>query len=176
MPALRIALFAAAILSGGFYFAREAIEDLWKEHEIGIELLMTAAIAGAAALGQWREAALVAALYSISEALEGFTIQRTPTLPTKSRRSTKLLCSRRTIAQVALNLSRGPRLYGLGMRVLGASVPIPHWAHPNGACVWPSAAVTWRSSVSPCKREDKRLLPLLAVNPRIDGNADGDAE
>ncbi|MCC7542715.1 MAG: heavy metal translocating P-type ATPase [Deltaproteobacteria bacterium] len=77
VPALQVGLFAAAILSGAFYFAREAIEELWKERKIGIELLMTAAIAGAAALGQWREAALVAALYSISEALEGFTIQRT---------------------------------------------------------------------------------------------------
>lgn len=77
IPALGVALFAAAIVSGGFYFAREAIEELWTERAIGIELLMTAAIVGAAALGQWREAALVAALYSISEALEGYTIQRT---------------------------------------------------------------------------------------------------
>ena len=74
---LRIVLFAAAIVCGAFYFAREAVEELVREREIGIELLMTAAIAGAAALGQWREAALVAALFSITEALEGFTIQRT---------------------------------------------------------------------------------------------------
>lgn len=77
VPTLSLVLFAVAILSGAFYFAREAAEELVREHEIGIELLMTVAIAGAAALGQWREAALVAALYSISEALEGFTIQRT---------------------------------------------------------------------------------------------------
>jgi len=73
----RTALFALSIACGAFYFAREAIEALVRERAIGIELLMTAAIAGAIALGQWREAALVAALYSISEALEGFTIQRT---------------------------------------------------------------------------------------------------
>lgn len=75
-PTLQIVLFVIAIGSGAFYFAREAIEEL-RKREIGIELLMTTAIAGAASLGQWREAALVAALYSISEALEGFTIQRT---------------------------------------------------------------------------------------------------
>ncbi|MCC7140024.1 MAG: heavy metal translocating P-type ATPase [Planctomycetes bacterium] len=74
---LRTPLFVAAILSGSFYFAREAVEEFWKEREVGIELLMTVAIACAAALGQWREAALVAGLYSISEALEGYTIQRT---------------------------------------------------------------------------------------------------
>lgn len=72
-----IILHAAAILSGGFYFAREAVEELWKEREVGIELLMTVAIVAAAALGNWREAALVACLYSITEALEGFTISRT---------------------------------------------------------------------------------------------------
>ena len=74
---LSTALFATAIVSGAFFFAREAVEELVREREIGIELLMTTAIAGAAALGQWREAGLVAALYSITEALEGFTIQRT---------------------------------------------------------------------------------------------------
>lgn len=70
-------LFAAAIVSGAFFLAREAVEELVKEREVGIELLMTVAIAGAAILGNWREAALVAALFSITEALEGFTIQRT---------------------------------------------------------------------------------------------------
>jgi heavy metal translocating P-type ATPase len=74
---LQVAAFAVAIVAGSFYFAREAVEELWKEREVGIELLMTLAIAAAAALGNWREGALVAGLYSISEALEGFTIQRT---------------------------------------------------------------------------------------------------
>lgn len=76
-PTWQIGLFAAAIVSAAFYFARDAVRELVREREVGIELLMTAAIVGAAALGQWREAALVAALYCISEALEGFTIQRT---------------------------------------------------------------------------------------------------
>lgn len=70
-------LYAAGIFFGGFYFAREAVEELWKEREIGIELLMSLAIVSAAALGNWREGALVACLYSITEALEGFTISRT---------------------------------------------------------------------------------------------------
>lgn len=77
-PAISVtALWAASILAGAFYFARDAVEGLMKEREVGIELLMTCAIAGAAVLGNWREGALVAALYSITEALEGFTIQRT---------------------------------------------------------------------------------------------------
>ncbi len=76
-PGWQAALFAAAIASGAFYFARDGVLELVREREVGIELLMTVAIGGASALGQWREAALVAALYSITEALEGFTIQRT---------------------------------------------------------------------------------------------------
>ncbi len=75
--ALRVPLFAAAIACGSLIFVREALEELVRDHEVGIELLMTAAIAAAALLGEWTEAALVAALYSISEALAGYTIQRT---------------------------------------------------------------------------------------------------
>lgn len=69
--------YAVAIVCAGFYFAREAVAEVREEREVGIELLMTVAIVGAAGLGRWREAALVACLYSITEALEGFTIQRT---------------------------------------------------------------------------------------------------
>ena len=76
-PLIQNLLYAGAIASGAFYFAREALSELVKEREVGVELLMTVAIIAAAALGRWREAALVACLYSISEAMEGFTIQRT---------------------------------------------------------------------------------------------------
>lgn len=72
-----IALYAGAIVAGAYFFVREAIEELIQEREVGIELLMTIAIIAAAALGQWREASLVASLFSITEALEGFTIRRT---------------------------------------------------------------------------------------------------
>ena len=74
---VEVILLAGAIVAGSFYFAREALAELWEEKEVGIELLMTVAIAAAAALGNWREGALVAGLFSITEALEGFTIQRT---------------------------------------------------------------------------------------------------
>lgn len=64
------ALYAIAIVAAGHVFAAEAVEVLREKRKVGIELLLTLAIAGAAALGQWREAALVACLYAISEALE----------------------------------------------------------------------------------------------------------
>ena len=72
-----VGAYLIAIVSASSFFARDAVTELVREREVGIELLMTLAIAAAAALGQWREAALVACLYSITEAVEGFTIQKT---------------------------------------------------------------------------------------------------
>lgn len=70
-------LYASGIVIGGYYFGREAIEELLKEFEIGIELLMSAAALGAYALGKPEEALTLVFLYSISEALESYTEAKT---------------------------------------------------------------------------------------------------
>ncbi|HEY9199766.1 MAG TPA: cation-translocating P-type ATPase [Gammaproteobacteria bacterium] len=72
-----VALYILAVVTGGGFFAREALEDLVKEHAVGIELLMTVAALVAGAMGQWAEAAMLVFLYSISEAAEGYTAERT---------------------------------------------------------------------------------------------------
>ncbi len=74
---LTTALYVGAAFSGARFFAAEAFEELVKEREIGIELLMTVGAVAAGALGQWGEAAMLVFLYSISEALEEFTESRT---------------------------------------------------------------------------------------------------
>lgn len=74
---LATGLWVLATFAGVRFFAREAIEELWQEREIGIELLMTVAALLAGLLGLWEEAAMLAFLYSISEALEEFTEDRT---------------------------------------------------------------------------------------------------
>lgn len=66
-----------AILIGGYFFAREGLEKLVRKRLVGIELLMSTAALGAAALGEPLEAAMLVFLYSISEAAEGFTEQKT---------------------------------------------------------------------------------------------------
>ena len=71
------AIYVVATLAGVRYFAREALEELIKEREVGIELLMLIAAVMAGILGLWGEAATLAFLYSISEALEEFTEDRT---------------------------------------------------------------------------------------------------
>ena len=70
-------IFIAAILIGGYYFGREAIEELIFERQIGIELLMSVAAVVASAMGAPLEGAMLVFLYSISEAAEGYTEEKT---------------------------------------------------------------------------------------------------
>ncbi len=77
-PALiTMIIFIAAILIGGYYFGREAIEELIFERQIGIELLMSVAAVVASAMGEALEGAMLVFLYSISEAAEGYTEEKT---------------------------------------------------------------------------------------------------
>lgn len=70
-------IYIAATLIGGYYFGREAIEELIFEREIGIELLMSIAAVTATVMGLAAEGAMLAFLYSISEAAEGYTEEKT---------------------------------------------------------------------------------------------------
>ncbi len=69
--------YALAIAIGGYYFGREAVEGLIFERRIGVELLMSVAAITAALMGQPAEAAMLVFLYSISEAAEGYTEEKT---------------------------------------------------------------------------------------------------
>ena len=72
-----IGLYVVSLLVGGYYFGREAVEELVFERKIGIELLMAVAAVVAALMGQVAEGAMLAFLYSISEAAEGYTEEKT---------------------------------------------------------------------------------------------------
>ena len=72
-----IGLYVASLIVGGYFFAREALEELIHEREVGIELLMTVAAVVATVMGAPGEGAMLAFLYSISEAAEGYTEQKT---------------------------------------------------------------------------------------------------
>lgn len=75
--AFSITIYIIGILVGGYFFGREAIEELIFEREIGIELLMSIAAITAALMGQAGEGAMLVFLYSISEAAEGYTEEKT---------------------------------------------------------------------------------------------------
>lgn len=72
-----VAVYVVSMLVGGWYFGREAIEDLVRERRVGIELLMSTAAVVAALMGAPGEGAMLAFLYSISEAAEGYTEEKT---------------------------------------------------------------------------------------------------
>ena len=72
-----LALYLASFAAGAFYFGREALGELIREREIGIELLMLVAAVAAIVMGEPMEGAMLAFLYSISEAAEGYTEEKT---------------------------------------------------------------------------------------------------
>lgn len=75
--AVTTTMFVVSILIGGYYFGREALEELVFEREVGIELLMAVAAITAALLGEVLEGAMLVFLYSMSEAAEGYTEEKT---------------------------------------------------------------------------------------------------
>lgn len=68
-------LYLLAILTGGFATARKAYFSL-QRLSFDMNVLMTAAVTGAALIGEWREGAVVAFLYSVSGALESYTFNK----------------------------------------------------------------------------------------------------
>jgi cation-transporting ATPase G len=71
-----VTAYLAALLIGGWTFVPETLRALARGR-LGVGTLMTIAAAGAVALGELGEAASLAFLFSISEALEGYALART---------------------------------------------------------------------------------------------------
>ena len=73
---LPIGLYTLAIGIAGLPIARKGIATLRATHRLDINLLMTIAVIGAAAIGEWLEAATVVILFSLGEGLERYTMDR----------------------------------------------------------------------------------------------------
>ncbi len=73
------AIYALAIIIGGFDVAYKGVVGVWINRELDINFLMTVAALGAAAIGAWEEGALVVFLFSLGETLEGYTMDRART-------------------------------------------------------------------------------------------------
>jgi cation-transporting ATPase G len=69
--------YVPALLVGGWTFVPDALRRLRRRQRPGVGALMTAAAAGAVALGEFGEAASLAFLFSISEGLEAYALART---------------------------------------------------------------------------------------------------
>ncbi|MCX6363354.1 MAG: heavy metal translocating P-type ATPase [Actinobacteria bacterium] len=75
-PAASPWLFAAAMIAGGTYVARAAFFSL-RARQVDMNVLMTLAALGAAAIGQWSEAGLVVFLFGLGTWLQVATLART---------------------------------------------------------------------------------------------------
>lgn len=73
--AAAIVPFLAAIVIGGFSTARKAFFSVQKLN-FNMNVLMTVAVTGAVFIGEWSEGAAVAFLYSVSNALEAYTMEK----------------------------------------------------------------------------------------------------
>ncbi len=70
-----LAVAAAAIWASGFDVYKKGLIAL-RHGRLNINALMTVAVTGAFAIGQWPEAAMVMALYAIAEAIEAKAVDR----------------------------------------------------------------------------------------------------
>ncbi|MHB0938090.1 MAG: heavy metal translocating P-type ATPase [Armatimonadota bacterium] len=73
---LIIALFIAGMLFGAYLTVRRGISALFAR-TVDMNVLMTIAIVGASIIGEWHEGASVAFLYSVSNLLESYTMEKT---------------------------------------------------------------------------------------------------
>ncbi|MGC5325728.1 heavy metal translocating P-type ATPase [Brevibacillus sp. SYSU BS000544] len=71
-----VALFFIAYVVGGFVKAKEGITTLLEERALDVNLLMLVAAMGAASIGYWMEGGLLIFIFSLSGALESYSIAR----------------------------------------------------------------------------------------------------
>lgn len=71
-----VALYLLAFTIGGFAKAKEGFEETIKEKSLNVELLMIFAAIGSALIGYWAEGAILIFIFSLSGALESYTLQK----------------------------------------------------------------------------------------------------
>ena len=72
---LRLVTFGIAIISGGWFIAPKALGAL-RRRALDMNVLMSVAVVGAIAIGEWSEGAAVVFLFALSELLEAFSVAR----------------------------------------------------------------------------------------------------
>ncbi|MFM1654603.1 heavy metal translocating P-type ATPase [Brevibacillus sp. B_LB10_24] len=75
-PTASIILYLLSFIIGGFVKAKEGIHTLFVEKDLDVNLLMIFAAIGAASIGYWTEGAVLIFIFSLSGALESYTMGR----------------------------------------------------------------------------------------------------
>lgn len=76
METLSVITYISAYLIGGYYKAREGIEDTISKKELNVELLMILAAIGSAIIGYWTEGAILIFIFALSGALETYATNK----------------------------------------------------------------------------------------------------
>jgi len=71
-----VAIYLLAFAVGGFVKAKEGLHTLIAERDLDVNLLMIVAAIGAASIGYWTEGAVLIFIFSLSGALESYTMER----------------------------------------------------------------------------------------------------
>ncbi len=111
------AVFVIAIVAGGATFVPGAMRML-RRGRLGVGLLMSIALIGAVILGQYGEAASLAFLFSVSEALEEWAV-------TRSRRGLRAVLA---LVPDTARLRRGSTTVGVPSAEVGVGDRIVLWA------------------------------------------------
>jgi Cd2+/Zn2+-exporting ATPase len=69
-------LFALGYLSGGWMAAKESFDGL-RQYRLDVNVLMTLAAVGAAVIGRWAEGGILIFLFSLSNTLEHYALEKT---------------------------------------------------------------------------------------------------
>jgi len=72
-----VALYGLAYVSGGVFSLLEGLKELVRERRIDVDLLMVLAAVAAASIGEWFEGGVLLFLFSLSNAMQFYTMQRT---------------------------------------------------------------------------------------------------
>ena len=71
-----VVIFLLAYVIGGFAKAKEGIESTIEEKDLNVEMLMILAAIGSAIIGYWTEGAILIFIFSLSGALETYTMNK----------------------------------------------------------------------------------------------------
>ncbi|KUP09868.1 ATPase [Bacillus coahuilensis m2-6] len=71
-----VSLYITAFVIGGFFKAKEGIEESIADRELNVEMLMVFAAVGSGIIGYWTEGAILIFIFAVSGALETYTMNR----------------------------------------------------------------------------------------------------
>ncbi|MEG0552544.1 MAG: heavy metal translocating P-type ATPase [Carnobacterium sp.] len=75
-PTIAALIYIASFITGGFYQAREGMQDTIQNKKLNVDILMVLAALGASAIGYWMEGALLIFIFSLSGSLEVYATNK----------------------------------------------------------------------------------------------------